>query len=135
MAAKGTAALWIRVDDLERYAPSPVAPYLDGLVVVDALGRGWLADSDAKVVLEKARAEWNKEIGRRSEYDAWLKDRQARRTALATKIRDDANANSPASSAAIRARLHEALQEFDQSNPDVGYYEWLERQPTIASAR
>jgi len=37
---KENAGLYILVSDLERFAPSPVGPYLQGRVVQDCLGRG-----------------------------------------------------------------------------------------------
>jgi len=61
---KENAGLYILVSDLERFAPSPVGPYLQGRVVQDCLGRGWLLDSDAREVLERAKPGSTEILGR-----------------------------------------------------------------------
>jgi predicted nucleic acid-binding Zn ribbon protein len=122
--------LYIQLADLERAASSPVGPYLDGLVITDALNRGWILDSDARVVLQKAEAEWAAECRRRSDFDAWTKNRQARKSALAQKVRDKmGGGGTPESSARIQQAVWEALREFDEREPELDYYRWLERSP------
>jgi len=135
---KGNAGLYILVDDLRRYASSPIEPYLAGLVVTDALGRGWIANDDAAAVLASAEAEWRAEMQRRSDHDAWLKDRQARRLALVTKVGDKVLAGKAPNASnygAVREAQRQALEEFDQREPELDYYRWVESRSTMAAAR
>jgi hypothetical protein len=129
------ADIWIQLADLERFAPSPVGEYVAGKVVIDALGRGWVADPDAKAALAKAEAAWQQEIADRGAYARWADDRNEKRRALAAKVRDQAIGGrmvTPDSSVAVQARVQEALAGFDERNPELGLYEWKDQRPKAA---
>jgi len=131
MGTKKESPLYLLVDDVARFAVGPVEPYLDSVTVLtDALNRRWVADADARVLIERAQAAWQAELQARSDHDAYLKDRQARRAALAQKIREKMGGGAtPESHARVYAAQREALQEFDEREPELDYYRWLERSP------
>jgi len=136
--AKGNAPLYIEVADLERFAPGPVGPYLDGKTITDAVGRKWVSNDDAVGVLASAEAEWQAEIQRRSDHAAYLKDRQARRMALAAEIRDKVLAGGggdPSDHGRASQAVREALTEFDANEPELDFYRWKDSRPTMVAAR
>jgi len=138
MASRNAPQLFILVADLERFASSPVGPHLDAVtVVVDALNRQWVSDGDARILIERAEAEWQEECRLRSEHQAYLTDRQARRTALAQKVANDlGGGTTPESSARIQQAVWAAVREFDATEgPERGFYEWKEAGSRMASAR
>jgi hypothetical protein len=121
--------LYILVSDLEAFAPSSVAPYVDGKVVVDAIGRRWVSDADAKVILAKAEAEWQAECNRRADFDTWQKDRVARRQALLVEVGTKALAGSQfnaSTQAAVGEAQRRALEKFDAAEPELDYFRWVE---------
>jgi len=109
----------------------------------DALMERW--DGSAAVRSDVARemrlareVEEQREFELRMEHDAWLRDRAARRQALVRKTRDDmvgSGMATPESSAAVRAAQQEALAEFDEREPELGFYEWKHRKPSMIGAR
>jgi alpha-mannosidase len=116
--------------DLERFAPSPVAEFVAGKTVVDALGRAWVPDEVARAALAKADQVWRQELADRAAYARWIDDRADRRKALAERLRDKVLAGgslTPASSGEVYERRRAALEEFDERNPELGYYEWRDK--------
>jgi hypothetical protein len=134
---KGNAGLFILVDDLSRYASSPVEPYLEGKTVTDACGRRWIADPDAAVVLASAEAAWQEECRLRSEHQAYLADRASRRASVARSVREKmGGGGTPESSPRIQQVVWEALREFDATEgPERGFYEWKDSRSSMAGAR
>jgi hypothetical protein len=123
--------------DLERFG-SPVAEYVAGKTIADALGRIWVSDDVARAALAKAESTWQAEIADRNAYARFLDDRAERRRALAEKIHNDVLGGStatPAGSGVIHGRLQEVLGEFDEREPELGFYEWRDSRPQMKAAR
>jgi hypothetical protein len=109
----------------------------------DALMERW--DGSAAVRSDVARemrlareVEERREFELRMKHDAWLRDRAARRQALMRETREDMVAPdlvTPAFSAAVRAAQQQALAKFDEREPELGFYEWKDRKPSMTGAR
>jgi len=109
----------------------------------DALMERW--DGSAAVRSDVAReirlareAEEQREFELRMKHDAWLRDRATRRQALMQKIREDMVAPdmvTPAFAAAVRMAQQEELAKFDEREPELGFYEWKDRKPSMTGAR
>ncbi len=127
---KGNAGFYIRVDDVRGFAPVPIEQFIEGKVVQDALGRGWLLDSDAREVLERAKAEDQREMELRNQHAIWLQDRTARRGELLEKVRlkvlGGAQHNA-SNQGLVREAQQAALAAFDQDEPEADFYTWRER--------
>lgn len=137
MVKKSDAGLLILVSDIERYATGPVAPHLDAKdVTVDCLGRGWVSDAVGKRLLETAEAEWQHELQLKSEHATYLHERVARRRELMAKISADlGGGTTPESNARVFAAQREALQGFDEREPELDFYRWKDARPSMAGAR
>lgn len=136
MASTANAGLLILVSDVEAFAVGPVQGYLDGKTITDALGRLWCSNSDAVVALEKANAAWQEEIQSKSEYQAYLADRQVRRRELMAKISSDlGGGTTPESHARVYAAQREALAEFDVREPERDFYTWKDARSALAGSR
>jgi hypothetical protein len=128
MASK-QAGPWLLLADVERAARSPIDKHVGGLTYIDALGRAWITDSDAKAALERAEADWQRDLDLRQEFERWTTERNDRRRALAQKIRTEALAGgqpNASNQGEVWVRQQVALQHFDEQNGPLGYYEWLE---------
>ncbi len=102
--------------------------------------RGWVSGTreERLKVLASAEAAWQAEIQASSDFDAWTKDRTARRTALLEQVRIKTlagAAHNASNQAAVWEAQREAVMQFDASEPELDYYRWVERRSTMASAR
>jgi hypothetical protein len=128
--------LWISMEDLRRHSPTAVVDPVD--VLTDAFGREWIANAVAKRAIERVKAEEQAELDARQTYARYLDDRTQRRHEIAERIRNDVlggSAATPASSGVIHGRLQEVLTQFDEAEPELGYYEWRDRRPSMKAAR
>jgi hypothetical protein len=115
----------VLLSDLERAVPG-VSAHVE--TVDDALGRKWASDAAARAAIERMQKEQQADLDSRQAYARWVDDLALRRKALAEKIRAEAGGSmTPASSAEARERVQAALQRFDERNPELDYYRWLDK--------
>jgi hypothetical protein len=121
--AKQAVQIPVLLSDLERAAPGASA-YVE--TVTDALGRKWASDTAARAAIERAQAEELEELDSRQAYARYVDAHEAKRKAVAERVRTEAGSTStPAGSAAIATRVRAAREEFDErEGPTLDYYRW-----------